>query len=125
MEKQCIHAMDILFRNDRGCDLKLVFGERFTLEFEKWHGDYLLTDDEYERLLWDIRDIIHGSAFSVSVMVGKTLFISYLTRGELNSADDFINDDPIECAGLRKTGAVIECVYYDNSRNKRFVLEKE
>ena len=117
--------MTAVFRHESGSELVLRFGERFTLTFDRWRGDYLLTDDEYERLIWDIKDIVRGNAFAVSVMAGKNLFISYLTRGELNSAEDFIEDDPLECAGLRKTGAVIECVYYDNTRNKKFVLEKE
>ena len=44
---------------------------------------------------------------------------------EMKSAEDFINDDPVEHSGLYRTGAVIECVYYDSSLCKRFVLEKE
>ena len=117
--------MFAVFRNESGSELLLHFGDRFTLSFDKWHGDYMFTNDEYERLLWDIRDIIMGSAFAVSVLVGENLFISYLTRGELESAEDFIEDDPLECAGLRNTGAIIECAYYDRSRNKKLVLEKE
>ena len=117
--------MFAVFRNESGSELLLHYGEHFTLSFDKWRGDYLFTDDDYERLLWDIRDIIEGSAFAVSVLVGENLFISYLTRGELNSAEDFIEDDPLECAGLRKTGAIIECAYYDRNRNKKLVLEKE
>ena len=117
--------MFAVFRNESGNELLLHFGDRFTLSFGKWRGDYSFTDDEYERLLWDIRDIIGGSAFAVSVMVGENLFLSYLTRGELNSVEDFIEDDPLECAGLRKTGAVIECTYYDRNKNKKLIMEKE
>ena len=119
-------ALDAVFRNDAGCDLFLHFGDnRLTLCFDKWKSDYLLTDDEYERLLWDIRDIVHKNAYAVSVMVGNNLYLSYLTRVEIGNIDDFMDDDPIENAGLRRTGAVISCVCFDDSRTKRFVLEKE
>ena len=118
-------SMDIIFKNEYGKDITVHLAENMTVYFDRWHEVYSLCDDEYERLLWDVRDIVRNNAYAVSVTVGDHLYISCLMRGEMNSAEDFINDDPAEHSGLYRTGAVIECVYYDNSRYKKFIIEKE
>ena len=37
--------MFAVFRNESGSELLLHFGDRFTLSFDKWHGDYMFTND--------------------------------------------------------------------------------
>ena len=117
-------ALDIAFGNDCGKPLLLHITDVMTLSFDCWRQNYSLTDDEYERLLWDMREVLECLAYVVSVRINGHLYITYLARMEMRSADDFINDDPFERSGLYKTGAVIDCVYRDERRNKQFVIEK-
>lgn len=118
-------GLDIEFTGDGVSALYLRVRENMTVEFDRWHDNYRKTDDEYERMLWDIRDILENKAYAVSVMTGEHLFISFLTRAKMNSAEAFIDDDPGGYASLKKTGGVIKCVFRDENLNKEYIIEKE
>ncbi len=98
--------------------------DEITLSFGRWCGHYAFTDDEYERFLWDVKDILNNRAFALSAFVGDHMYINYLARQGYKSADEFMDDDPRERVGLHRTGAVIECVYYDDSKNRTFEIKK-
>ncbi|MBP3857057.1 MAG: hypothetical protein IK990_15745 [Ruminiclostridium sp.] len=115
---------EIRFGGGSDTILTLYIVDEFTLSFDNWNGKYTFTDDEYERLLWDIGDILANRAFSLSVYVGEHLYINYLGRQELANADDFVEEDPRERYGLYKTGAQIKCVYFDPGRNRNYTIEK-
>lgn len=118
-------VMDIIFKNERGKDITLRLTNKMTLYFDRWHEDYSFDNDEYERMLWDIRDIVTSKACAVSVTVGDHVYISYLTRIAPDNAEEFMNEDPAEYAGFKRTGAVVECTYYDRVKNKSFNIEKD
>ena len=119
------NGLDIEFTGKGVCALYLRVREDMTLEFDRWHDNYCKTDNEYERLLWDIRDILENKAYAVSVMTGEHLFISFLTRAKMNSAEAFIDEDPGGYASLKKTGGVIKCAFRNESMNKEYIIEKD
>lgn len=115
--------VDIILKNEEGDDLTLNLSNSMTLNFNRWHEEYAFRDEEYERLLWDIKDIINNTAYAMSVYVGDHLYIARLMRVPIETADDLISDAP-EFSGLYKTGAVIESVYCNNKRSKKIIIEK-